>query len=138
PMLVFFFGVDPLTAISSDLVVSLLMKPVGAAVHLRRGTVNMSIVLWLCLGSVPAAFSGAWLISQVPPGVDLDGLLKQALGLALLVATLGLVVRALMQMWSHNLPWGEGIATPRRPAVHVRPLPTLLLGAGAGFMVGLT
>jgi uncharacterized protein len=104
PMLVFFFGVDPLTAISSDIVVSLLMKPVGAAVHLRRGTVNRTIVLWLCIGSVPAAFSGAWLISQVPPEVDLDGLLKQALGLALLVATFGLILRALMQMWSHNLP----------------------------------
>ena len=27
---------------------------------------------------------------------------------------------------------------PRRPAVHVRPIPTLILGAFAGFMVGLT
>jgi uncharacterized membrane protein YfcA len=139
PMLVFFFGVDPLTAISSDLVVSLLMKPVGAAVHLRRGTVNRHIVLWLCIGSVPAAFAGALLISQVPPGADLDGLLKRALGLALLVATAGLVIRALMQMWNHALPWGEGItASPKRPAVHVRPIPTLILGAFAGFMVGLT
>ncbi len=57
PMLVFFFNVNPLTAISSDLVVSLLMKPVGAAVHLRRGTVNIALVAWLCVGSVPAAFS---------------------------------------------------------------------------------
>ena len=39
PLLVLVFGVPPLTAISSDLVTSLVMKPVGAAVHLRRGTV---------------------------------------------------------------------------------------------------
>ena len=44
PMLVFFFGVDPLTAISSDIVVSLFMKPVGAFVHLRHGTVNLKLV----------------------------------------------------------------------------------------------
>ena len=44
PMLVFFFGVDPLTAISSDIVVSLFMKPVGAFVHLRHGTVNLQLV----------------------------------------------------------------------------------------------
>ena len=58
PMLVFFFGVDPLTAISSDIVVSLFMKPVGAFVHLRHGTVNLKLVGWLCLGSVPLAFIG--------------------------------------------------------------------------------
>jgi len=139
PMLVFFFGVDPLTAISSDIVVSLLMKPVGAFVHLRRGTVNLSLVAWLCIGSVPSAFAGAWVISLVPPDADLDGLLKQGLGLALLVATFGLIARAVLQMWRNHLPLGEGIVRlPRRPEVRARPVPTLLLGAAAGFMVGLT
>lgn len=139
PMLVFLFHVDPLTAISSDIVVSLLMKPVGAFVHLRRGTVNLRLVAWLCIGSIPAAFSGAWLISQVPPEVDIDLWLKRGLGLALLLATAGLVVRALVQMWRHQLPLGEGVAgVPRRPAVVPKPLKTALLGGVAGFMVGLT
>ena len=40
PMLVFFFGADPLTAISSDLVASFVMKPAGALVHLRNRTVT--------------------------------------------------------------------------------------------------
>ena len=56
PMLVFLFGVDPLTAIS----VRHRGQPADAAdgrvVHLRRGTVNLRLVGWLCLGSVPAAF----------------------------------------------------------------------------------
>ena len=55
PILILFFGIDPVTAVSSDLVVSLLMKPVGAAVHLRKGTVNLNLVKWLIIGSVPAA-----------------------------------------------------------------------------------
>jgi uncharacterized membrane protein YfcA len=139
PMLVFFFGIDPLVAISSDIVVSLLMKPVGAYVHLRRGTVNAKLVMWLCVGSIPAAFAGAWVISLVPPGADLDGLLKRGLGLALLLATVGLVARALIQMWRHQLPLGEGVAgVPRRPAVVPKPIKTAALGALAGFMVGLT
>ncbi len=139
PMLVFVFGVSPLTAISSDIVASLFMKPVGAAVHLRRGTVNLRLVGWLALGSVPAAFSGAWLISLLPHGADLDEILKRALGAALLLATTGLFVRAALQMWRNRLPLGEGPARPTRPpAVVVRPLPTLLLGAVAGLMVGLT
>jgi hypothetical protein len=138
PMLVFFFGVDPLTAISSDIVVSLFMKPVGAFVHLRHGTVNLRLVGWLCLGSVPFAFAGAWLISLIPDGVPVDVVLKRALGIALLITTGGLVVRASMQMWRNRLPLGEGPARETRPDVVIRPIPTVILGAVAGLMVGLT
>jgi uncharacterized protein len=53
PMLVLFFGVSPLAAVSSDLVASAVMKPVGSAVHLRNGTVRMDLVRWLCVGPSP-------------------------------------------------------------------------------------
>ena len=58
PVLILFFGIDPLAAVSSDLVVSLFMKPVGAAVHLRRGSVNRGLVTWLVVGSVLPAGGG--------------------------------------------------------------------------------
>ena len=138
PMLVFFFGVDPLTAISSDIVVSLFMKPVGSLVHLRHGTVNLRLVGWLCLGSVPFAFAGAWLISLIPDGVPVADVLKRALGVALLITTAGLVIRAWTQMWRNRLPLGEGPARETRPDVVIRPVPTVILGAIAGLMVGLT
>jgi len=138
PMLVFFFGADPLTAISSDLVASFVMKPAGALVHLRAKTVNLGLVRLLVIGSVPAAFVGAWFISRQPRGAELDELLKVLLGLALLVAASGLVVRALFQMWQNALPLGEGAARPSRPDVLLRPVPTILLGAAAGFIVGIT
>jgi uncharacterized protein len=138
PMLVFFFGADPLTAISSDLVASFVMKPAGALVHLRRKTVHLGLVKWLCLGSVPAAFLGAWLISLQPRGADLDATLKTLLGLALLLAAAGLVARAAFQMWQNALPLGEGAVKPSRPSVVLRPAPTIILGAVAGFIVGIT
>jgi len=138
PMLVFFFGADPLTAISSDLVASFVMKPAGALVHLRAKTVNVGLVRLLCIGSVPAAFIGAWFISQQPRGTDLDATLKVLLGLALLVAAGGLVLRALFQMWQNALPLGEGATKPSRPEVVLRPIPTIVLGAVAGFIVGIT
>jgi uncharacterized membrane protein YfcA len=138
PMLVFFFGADPLTAISSDLVASFVMKPAGALVHLRARTVNLGLVRLLCIGSVPAAFFGAWFISQFPRGDDLNNTLKILLGLALLTAASGLVLRALFQMWQNALPLGEGAAPPTRPEVVPRPVPTILLGAAAGFIVGIT
>src|SRR5205814_8099771 len=59
PILVLFFGVPPLAAVSSDLVASAVMKPFGGLVHVRRGSVRWPIVGWLCVGSLPAR-SWAW------------------------------------------------------------------------------
>jgi len=50
PVLVIFFGIPPLAAVSSDLVAS-AVKPVGSLVHIRHGRVNWSLVRWLCVGS---------------------------------------------------------------------------------------
>ena len=60
PMLILLFGVKPSTAISSDLVAAVLMRPVGAVVHMTKKTVNYSLVGWMVLGSVPAALLGAY------------------------------------------------------------------------------
>lgn len=138
PMLIFVFKVDPLAAVSSDVVASFFMKPAGAFVHLRRGTVNLKLVGWLCLGSVPAAFSGALLIRVLPFQDDLDAVLKTVLGVALILAASGLVARAYINLRkSHSLA-GEGPASASRAEVRIKPVPTVLLGAVAGLMVGMT
>src|SRR5437764_14868685 len=62
PILVLIFNIQPLAAVSSDLVASFFMKPIGAFVHIRRGTVNWTLVRWLATGSVPAAFAGVFVI----------------------------------------------------------------------------
>jgi len=54
PLLVLGFGVPPLAAVSSDLLTSLVIKPVAAVVHLRKRTVNLGLVTWLAVGAVPA------------------------------------------------------------------------------------
>src|SRR4030095_2001328 len=68
PVLVLVFGVQPLAAVSSDLIASAVMKPVGATVHLRRGTVNRRMVGCLVLGSVPAAFCGVLVLRALGDG----------------------------------------------------------------------
>jgi hypothetical protein len=138
PMLIFVFKVDPLVAVSSDVVASLFMKPAGAIVHIRRRTVNFRLVGWLCLGSVPAAFSGVLLLKALPFGASLDDALEVVLGAALLLASAGLVVRAVLGMTQRQTALGEGPAAPSQPDVVVRPLPTALLGAVAGLLVGMT
>jgi uncharacterized membrane protein YfcA len=130
PVLVLLFGIDPLTAVSSDIVASMVMKPVGGAVHWRRGTVHRRLVLWLMLGSIPSAFLGVLLLRSFGDGPGLQGLVKHALGVALLVVASGLLLRPLLQRGKQQ---GDSAA----PLV-VRPLPTLLIGLLGGLVVGVT
>jgi uncharacterized protein len=129
PLLVLLFGVPPIAAVSSDLAASAVMKPFGGWVHARRGTVNWRLVGWLCVGSVPAAFLGVLLLRLVG-GDAVQHTIKLALGIALLLAAAGLLLKA----WAGRRRPGDGPSH----AITVRPVPTLLLGAAGGLIVGLT
>src|SRR5215211_133321 len=98
PLLVLLFKVQPLTAISSDLVAAVIMKPVGGGVHLRRGTVNFALVRWLTVGSVPAAFAGVLVLRHLGDGAVVQARIKQALGVALLLAASSIAAKALLQI----------------------------------------
>lgn len=148
PMLVTFFGVPPLTAVSSDLVAAAVMKPVGSVVHLRRGTVNLRLVAWLCAGSIPAAFCGVLIARALGRGANVQQVIQYALGVALLIAAAGLAVRgylALRDRAEHRTTeTGRRTASPGEPAatevpdVAVRPIPTVLIGIVGGLVVGMT
>src|SRR5581483_9153186 len=94
PLLVVLFGIAPGSAVSSDLVAALVMKPVGGVVHARRGTVHSGLVRWLCLGSVPAAFTGALLLKAFGNGKALQDRISTMIGVALLVAAAGMVAKS--------------------------------------------
>lgn len=129
PVLVLLFGIDPGKAVGSDLVVSLLMKPVGGGVHLRKGTVNLELVKWLCLGSVPAAFASVWVFSRLF-GSNLNEVIQMAIGFALLLASVGLIAKGAFS--------GRRAAELDNGVVPVRPLPTFLIGVFGGVAVGIT
>jgi uncharacterized membrane protein YfcA len=130
PMLILLFGVKAPSAISSDLVAAVFMRPVGAAVHMRRGTVNYKLVGWLVVGSVPMAFLGAYLLHLL--GKSSSTHVEQALGAALLTGAAAMVIRYVM-----DLRAGHSRAAAVRELV-VRPLPTVLVGMIGGVIVGLT
>lgn len=140
PMLVLFFGVPPLAAVSSDLVAAAVMKPVGSFVHLRRGTVNLRLVAWLCTGSIPTAFCGVLIVKAFGKGQGVQDTIQIALGIALLIAAAGLIIRAYVRL-AERARRRDGSADPLpqgRPTVAVRPIPTLVVGAVGGAVVGMT
>jgi uncharacterized protein len=130
PILVLVFGVQPLTAISSDLVTSFVMKPIGAGVHVRRRTANLSLVKWLVAGSVPAAFAGVLLLKQLGDGAQVQQRIRWALGAALLLAAGSILAKATVQARRPET------GPPEPPGV--RPVATLLVGVLGGVVVGMT
>jgi len=132
PMLILLFGVQPSAAISSDLVAAVLMRPVGAAVHLRKGTVNLRMVGWMVLGSVPMAFAGTYLLSLFGDSSAAQDRVEMALGAALLIGAGAMVLRYVLDRRSGN----ERLAAVGEIAL--RPLPTVIIGMVGGLIVGLT
>ncbi|MGP9502997.1 sulfite exporter TauE/SafE family protein [Specibacter sp. AOP5-B1-6] len=140
PALVLIFGVPPLAAVSSDLVASAVMKPIGSWVHWRNKTVNLRVVMWLVVGSVPAAFCGVLILKWMGPGQSVQIGVKLALGVALLVSATLLAVRSYLKMVERAkkrsgrlLPKPASELPPR-----IRPVPTIILGIIGGLIVGMT
>ena len=129
PLLVLVFHVQPLAAVSSDLVASLVMKPFGGAVHLSRGTVRRDIALCLTAASVPAAFVGVLLLKAV--GTEhVEQFLRQAIGIALLASAGSMVLRSrILAVRAQGLE-------PRPSTLNVPA--TLAIGALGGLLVGMT
>jgi len=132
PMLILIFGVKPATAISSDLVAAVVMRPVGALVHLHKGTVNLRLVGWMVLGSVPMAFLGVYLLHLMGQSKAAQNNIEIALGAALLVGAAAMVLRFYLDRRKGH----------RREAVvhdiEVRPFFTVVIGMIGGLIVGMT
>lgn len=133
PILVIIFGVHPLAAVSSDLVASMVMKPLGSMVHMRRGTVVRHLVGWLMVGSVPGAFSGVFLIRLMGRGPLMENQLQFALGAALLLAAAAIVTKGLVQVRRSRSSKASGAGQ-----IEVHRAATVAAGAVGGLLVGMT
>jgi uncharacterized membrane protein YfcA len=82
------------------------------------------------VGSVPAAFLGVLLLKLFGSGASMQGGVKLALAIALLVVGAGLAIRPLLQRRHNNI---QDTAGP----VVARPLATALIGILGGLVVGI-
>jgi uncharacterized protein len=132
PMLILLFGVTPSAAIASDLVAAVVMRPVGAAVHWRAGTVNRRLVALMASGSVPAALVGAYILHLLGNSASAQTEVERILGAALLAGACAMVLR----FFVNRSRGGEGTATIHE--VVVKPVPTVAIGIFGGVIVGMT
>jgi uncharacterized membrane protein YfcA len=138
PLLILFLGVKPLVAIGTDLVYSVPTKLFGAFVHGRQGTVQKGVVLYLCLGGIPAAVIGVLTLGFVRARVNADmlnALAKHAVGVVLLVAAAAMVLPPLLARWRAGATSDRDVSTAPSDPPRGR---LIALGAFVGVLVSWT
>jgi uncharacterized protein len=134
PLLILIFGIQPTTAIGTDIFYSAVTKTVGGWRHLRMKTVNMELVRWLALGSVPAAVGGVAVVSVLQDQIGearLDSLVYAVLGGTLLMVGVITLTRALILR--NLVEERDRFDVERRHKVAA-----VLIGATTGFVIGIT
>jgi uncharacterized protein len=126
-------GVNPAAAVANDLVAASVSKSVGAAVHWRSGSPNLRLAGLLVAGSVPTAFAGGFIVSAVGDEAARTDFLTHAIGAALLLAAGSYALRIYLQLG--HLAHGN---VTHHDDPHIRTIPTVLVGAVGGLLVGIT
>ena len=138
PMLIFVFQVPPAIAISSDVVAATLMKVIGSVKHWQQQTIDLQVVQWLALGSVPGSLTGVGILHLIRHlgAFNLDDILLRLLGVMMLLVTLSALAQLLLKTFIPKL------TLPELPTFDLKTnwgrVLTLGMGAILGCMVGLT
>jgi uncharacterized membrane protein YfcA len=135
PLLILLFGVNPLTAVGTDLTYMAMTKSVGAVQHYRQRTIDLSLAKYLVAGGAPASMAGIAITTYLNLNLRefLDLLIKRSVGLTLLVAAAFLIYAAFR--WRRNtstLPKTFEVVGGRRKIL------AFTLGSLLGFTVSLT
>lgn len=134
PLLILVFGIQPVTAIGTDLAYGAVTKTVGGWRHFRQGGVDMSLSMWMALGSVPAAVGGVYVLELLESayGEDFDEIVIVILAVTLLFTGVMTLARALFMRALHDKE-RESVEMTRRNKVAA-----VLLGLTVGFVLGVT
>ncbi|KPA87938.1 putative permease [Pseudomonas asplenii] len=128
------FGINPATAVGTDLLYAAITKSGGVLVHKRNDNIDWKITGWLTLGSVPAVLLTLWFLSSLNEAPDeLNRIIKQALGVVLLLTALAVLFKKALLRFAHQ----RGVDHSRISAPKLNGL-TVLTGLVLGTMVALT
>ena len=134
PALLFLGVGEAATVVTADLTAAAVYKTGGAVVHHREGSPNLTLAKWLIVGSVPMALLGPYLLSWATDSPEqLNHALQISIGFALLLAASTYAARLYLDLRRVRR---HGVVPDDNP--HIRPIPTLLVGAFGGLLVGIT
>jgi uncharacterized membrane protein YfcA len=131
PMLVIVFGFKPTLAIGTDIVHGAIFMSFGAVRHRQLGTVNLSVTLWMLIGSAPMSLAGVGVATLLESsyGDSWETAAKKVLGGALLICGVAFFVKALLR---------PRATTPTFKLQRQDRIRAVAIGVVGGFVVGLT
>ncbi len=131
PLLVLLFGVQPLTAVGTDLLFASVTKSAGTLVHGMNKTVDWRMTGRLAAGSVPATLITLYLVTRFELiGKSSASLISTILGCALILTSIALVLRRRIMAYAGQRL--VGLSTRNTTIL------TILTGAILGVLVSIT
>jgi uncharacterized membrane protein YfcA len=133
PLLIFLFGFKPTLAVGTDILHGAVFKTFGAVRHRRLGTVHAHLTLWMFVTSAPFSLIGVQTAEKIQQryGDSVESTTAKVIGAALVLGGLGFLAKTYLKRGIQ--PDDAPFLLERRDRVIA-----LCLGAGGGFIVGLT
>ncbi|MBV7546089.1 sulfite exporter TauE/SafE family protein [Pseudomonas sp. PDM26] len=128
------FGINPATAVGTDLLYAAITKSSGVLVHRKNNNIDWAITGWLTLGSVPAVALTLWFLSTLHSAPEaMNAIIKQALGFVLFATALAILFKKRLLDFAHKRAGGH--YNPSGLRLNVL---TVITGLVLGTMVALT
>jgi uncharacterized membrane protein YfcA len=133
PLLILVFGVNPITAVGTDLAYAAVTKTVGGYKHWLQKTVDLRLCAWMAVGSVPSAIGGVYVLDLLKEahGDAFDDLLLLFLAIALLLSGVATLARSFMKRFHERERAGFALETRHKVGA-------VGLGVLVGFVLGVT
>jgi uncharacterized protein len=125
-------GVHPSVAVGTDLAYNSVTKLFGTIQHWRQKTINVAVVKYLAIGSLPSAALAIGLLHIYSRAFhNEETLIKHGLGVVLILVAIATLIRIFFDKKLRTNRW------QLKPMEQKRAL-TIAIGAVFGFLVGLT
>ena len=93
-----YFGINPATAVGTDLLYASITKASGVWVHHKHRNIDWRVTGWLAAGSVPAALIMVVMLHVLSADAKIiNALIKSTLGIALLLTSAAILGKPLLQ-----------------------------------------
>jgi len=125
-------GVNPSIAVGTDLVYNSITKLFGVVQHWRQKTVNVQMVKYLAMGSIPSAVIAIAALHYFEASYhNQEQIIRHALGYVLVFVSVAIIIKTFMEKRLRPNRWQT------KPLSEKKGL-TILIGCVFGFIVGLT
>ncbi|WP_406590173.1 sulfite exporter TauE/SafE family protein [Bacillus atrophaeus] len=131
PLLIL-LGINPSIAVGTDLVYNSITKLFGVASHWKQKTINLKLVKYLAIGSIPSASAAIGILHMFPAfHQHQEEIIKHALGYVMTLVAISIIIRVFLDKKLRPNRWQLKSLEDKRAL-------TILIGVVFGFIVGLT